>query len=535
MSIISNAGGVAARVGFKFQDHIAAMYVLEMLSDRRIKQVECETSDDIAILRSRRNADAIEYVQVKTTDGNSKWTLSEITNRPVKGQPTSLIEKSLLCDNGVADASFRLVTTRAPNSSLSILAQPIATRDPLGDIDRLATNLHTKYRTTTSRNGRDLGYWVRNTEWDVHSSSDAVMMRNLQSISRLAEERGANPTNSHTKEIYDDLLRIVEDAASAPRSNPRAKIITHDLATAWWLAKVGETQVRQRSTAKPYRTRGERFFVRVHEFREDANRRYASGYDAQYERRVWRGEKLARYLADWVPEVSLKASELPEIDQLNLRRKLEEGFRAIKADRALDENLLLGETLLHAVLRHFFASEPIACKIFHRSTSGDKLTKNAHIVHSSDGDQIWLGRTHLFDGTEWAEMLDRATSALDDALRTEILVEERDIILQLREPQHLLANSLEDALDRGSPIDVLLEVLCLPILIAYESAVLGAGHSADYQDKLKFEVEERANSLLAALPDNLVEVQVHVFLVPVLNLNALIEQFAALVGLDAVP
>ncbi|MBB2713318.1 dsDNA nuclease domain-containing protein [Rhizobium sophoriradicis] len=535
MPIISDAGGVAARVGFKFQDHIAAMYVLEMLSDRRIKQVECETSDDIAVLRSRRNGDAIDYVQVKTTDGNSKWSLTEIAHRPVKGQPTSLIEKSLLCDSGVLDATFRLVTSRAPNNALSILRQPIDTRDPLGDIERLATTLYTKYKNTISANGRDLGYWARNTQWEVHSSSDAVMMRNLQTLSSLAEEKGANPTNSHTKEIYNDLLRIVEDAASAPRSNPDAKVITNQLAAAWWLVKIEETQQRQRSTAKPYRTRGERFFIRVHEFREDASRRYASGYDAQYERRVWRGEKLARYLADWVPEVSLKASELPEIDQLNLRRKLEEGFRAIQADRSLDEHLLLGETLLHAVLRHFFASEPIACKIFHRSPTGDKLTKNAHIVHSSDGDQVWLGRTHLVQGTEWGEMLAHATSTLDDALRTEILVEERDIILQLREPQHLLANSLEDALDRGSPIDLLLEVLCLPILIAYESAVLGAGHSADYQQKLKLEVEERANSLLEALPDSLVEVQVHVFLVPVQNLNALIEQFAALVGLYAVP
>ncbi|NKN01140.1 HamA C-terminal domain-containing protein [Rhizobium leguminosarum] len=535
MPIISDAGGVAARVGFKFQDHIAAMYVLEMLSDRRIKQVECETSDDIAILRSRKSGEAVEYIQVKTTDGNSKWSLTEITHRSVKGQPTSLIEKSLLCDNGVPDATFRLITSRGPNSSLAILAQPVGARDPLGDIDRLATNLHTKYKTTISANGRDLAYWARNTQWEVHSSSDAVMMRNLQSISRLAEDRGANPTNSHTKEIYNDLLRIVGDAASAPRSNADAKVITHAVATAWWLGKVEETQNWQRSTAKPYRTRGEKFFIRVHEFREDVSRRYASGYDAQYERRVWRGEKLARYLADWVPEVSLKASELPEIDQLNLRRKLEEGFRAIQADRGLDEHLLLGETLLHAVLRHFFASEPIACKIFHRSPSGDKLTKNAHIVHSSDGDQIWLGRTHLFQGTKWDEMLDRATSDLDEALRTEILVEERDIILQLREPQHLLANSLEDALDRGSPIDVLLEVLCLPILIAYESAVLGAGHSTDYQEKLRLEVEERANSLLEALPDSLIEVQVHVFLVPVLELNVLIEQFATLVGLDAVP
>lgn len=534
MPNISDAGGVAARMGFKFQDHIAAMYVLEMISDRRIKKIECETSDDIAIVRSSTSGETIEYVQVKTTEGNSKWTLSEITRRVIKDQPTSLIEKSLLCDKGVADATFRLVTSRPPNTGLAVLSEPISQRDLLGDINTLATKLQGKFKKTESANGRDLAYWTRNTSWEVHSSSDGVSMKNLQTISRLAEEKGANPSNSHTKEIYNDLLRIVGEAAAAPRSTSDAKVIIRDAAVAWWSAKVAESQDRQRATAKPYRVRGDKFFVQVHEFREEVSRRYSSGYDAQFERRIWRGEQLARYLADWVPEVSLKASELPEIDQLNLRRKLEEGFRAIRADQTLDENLLLGETLLHAVLRHFFASEPIACKIFHRSPSGDKLTKNAHIVHSTDGDQIWLGRAYLFKGTEWDGFLERAITALNDVLRTEILVEERDVILQLREPQHLLANSLEDALDRGSPIDALLQVLCLPILIAYESTVLGSGHSADYQKKLTAEVETRAKSLLGALPDSVSEVQVHVFLVPVLNLDALTVEFARLVGLNAV-
>ncbi|MGO7175368.1 dsDNA nuclease domain-containing protein [Rhizobium ruizarguesonis] len=534
MPINSDAGGVAARVGFKFQDHIAAMYVLEMISDRRVRQVECETSDDIAVIRASPAGAAIEYIQVKTTDGNSKWTLKEITQRTVKGRPTSLIEKSLVCDKGVPDATFKLVTSRPPNSSLTILTKPIGDRDPLGEIASLATRLHDKYRTTTSENGRDLDYWVRNVRWEVHSSSDVVSMKNLQTISRLAEEKGANPTNSHTKEIYNELLRMVEDAASASRSNQSAKIIGHVTATEWWLAKIAESQDRQRNSAKPYRARGSKFFVQVHEFREDIARRYSSGYDAQYERRVWRGQQLARYLADWIPEVSLKASELPEIDQLNLRRKLEEGFRAIRADSTLDSNLLLGETLIHAVLRHFFASEPIACKIFHRSPTGDGVTRNAHIIHSPEGDQIWLGRSYLFQGTNWDEMLDQAMSVLAEAVRTEVLVEEREIILQLREPQHLLGNSLEDALDRGSPIDALLQVLCLPILIAYESAVLGGGHSSDYQAKLRDEIETRARSLLGALPPDLDEVQVHVFLVPVLDLNALAAQFADMVGIDAI-
>jgi hypothetical protein len=531
---VSDAGGVAARKGFKFQDHVAALFVLDMLGDLRIRQVECETSDDITIKRTRNGQNSIEYVQVKTTDGNSKWSLREITDRSVKSKPTSLIEKSLLCDNDILDASFRIVSSRAPNKALYPLMEPLALRDPLGDIAILANKLQAKYAKTKSPNGRDLDYWTRNTFWEVHPSSDFLEMKNLQAINRLAEDKGSNPTNSHVRSIYKELLEIVEKAASTSRLDPAAKTITQDQAGTWWSEKLAEVQERQRATAKPYRERGDKFFVQIHEFREETSRRYSSGYDAQFERRVWRGPQLARYLADWIPEVSLKASELSEIDQLNLRRKMEDGFKAIRADRNINGDLLLGETLLHAVMRHFFVSEPIACKLFHRSPSGDGVTKNAHIVHTPNGDQLWLGRCFLFRGSQSSEMLMSAMDALADALQTEVLKEERNVILQLREPQHLMANNLDDALDRGAPIDALIEVLCLPILIAYESTVINGGHAVDYQVKLQAEAEATAAALIAALPNTLFEVQVHIFLVPVLNIDELTTDFAKLVGIDAI-
>jgi hypothetical protein len=42
----SDAGGVAARQGFKYQDHVAAFFVLAMIDDERLLRVECESADD---------------------------------------------------------------------------------------------------------------------------------------------------------------------------------------------------------------------------------------------------------------------------------------------------------------------------------------------------------------------------------------------------------------------------------------------------------------------------------------------------------
>ncbi|KRQ12307.1 hypothetical protein AOQ73_04150 [Bradyrhizobium pachyrhizi] len=118
MDDISDAGGVAARIGFKYQDHVAASFVLEMIGDPRIVQVECETSDDITRILRFEGREFPEYVQVKTTDRDKNWTATEIASRANKNAPTSLIEKSLLADKHGPGARFRIVTRRSVNASL---------------------------------------------------------------------------------------------------------------------------------------------------------------------------------------------------------------------------------------------------------------------------------------------------------------------------------------------------------------------------------------------------------------------------------
>jgi len=65
----SDAGGVAGRVGYNYQAHDAAGFVLEMISDPELLQVECETAVDVTLRWQRNGRSEIEYVQVKTTDG----------------------------------------------------------------------------------------------------------------------------------------------------------------------------------------------------------------------------------------------------------------------------------------------------------------------------------------------------------------------------------------------------------------------------------------------------------------------------------
>ncbi|WP_122558977.1 dsDNA nuclease domain-containing protein, partial [Pseudomonas viridiflava] len=57
----NDAGGVAAKHGFIFQDCVAAYYVTQMLRDKTIQRVRCEVTDDIDVVFD----DFVEFVQVK--------------------------------------------------------------------------------------------------------------------------------------------------------------------------------------------------------------------------------------------------------------------------------------------------------------------------------------------------------------------------------------------------------------------------------------------------------------------------------------
>jgi hypothetical protein len=139
----------------------------------------------------------------------------------------------------------------------------------------------------------------------------------------------------------------------------------------------------------------------------------------------------------------------------------------------------------------------------------------AHIRHAPNGDELWLGRAELISTTDLGALTVSIDAALTNALSPAVLSEERQIILQLREPQHLTANTLEEALATGAPVDTLIKALCLPLLFVY-----------DYQKKLVGEIEDLYDAVKDAIPADISEVRVHVFLVPVESFSTLTQAFS---------
>lgn len=526
----SDAGGVAARQGFKYQDHVAAMFILKMIEDSRISRVECETADDILLAWKNGTAEVPEYVQVKTTEGDRKWSQSEILARTRAKAPTSLVEKSLLCDVAATDALFRIVSRRDVNKGLACLKLALTNRHRATAAEELGKRFGGKWNTKSSA-GRDLAYWTKNAIWQVTGDAEALAAMNHKVITILAEQCGTNPTASHVKQIYDDLLRIVSEAAEASRAdNPDKKLIGRDAAVGWWQDHLQQTDAAQKRYSKPYRARMEPFFTELHSLTESDIRRALSSFDARFENKKWRSLQLADHLAEWLPEIALKASDLVSIQHLQLRKKTKDAVQAIKRQRAVAVDQLMAETMLHALIRQTLESEPIACKIFCQSSTGLKSFGSAHIVHSIDGDTLWLGRTVVATASTHEDVINKTIAELEQVLQADFLKEERETILTLREPQHLLPTSLEGALSRNAPIDDLIDALCIPVLIGYDSQVLGNGYSHGYQKKLVDEVLAAYESFKPRLPDALRAVKVHVFLIPIECVKTLAGLFSALVA-----
>ena len=525
----SDAGAVSARHGFKYQDHIAAKHFIEMLTSSKCVRMECETADDILVVWQDEGHVLNEYIQVKTTEDDSKkWTIKELTDRSNENTPSSVAEASLLCDKYKAKAKFRVVTLRAVHKSLLPLTIPFSKRTIQCDVDKLAVSIFNKKKKTKSENGNNLEFWAKNTFWEVTGDKASVEAKNLIALNEVCDRYGAIPDHAQLKNLYSQILKWVDEAAEASRrTTPQEKIIERATAEKWFREQTASIIATRSQFSKPYRKATPNFFTVLTTLSEEDIKRSLSSYDAEFELKKWRSQKLAEYLVQWLPEISLKASEIVSSDQFSWDNKFSSAITQITADTSLDYLTIMSETLLHAIIRSFFDSEPIACKIFSGSTAGIRHFGNAHIVHSKGGDELWLGRSSVIAAQSLSDICKQIVHDLKRLLHPDIFLKEKEIIVSLREPQHLLPTDLEAAFDRGVSFDRLLDHICIPILIGYDSSVLKNGFTNNYKEALIHEIAEGYEALKGMLPSEVDDysVKIHAIAVPIECTATLLKQF----------
>lgn len=515
-ALANDAGGVAGRIGYDFQAHVAAGFVLDMIADPELLQVECETADDVTLRWERGGRQEIEYVQVKTTDGNSKWGIQELTARDKSKFGSSLMEKSLACDAFPGNPLFRFVSTRDVRGELVLFKARRPSRpNPDPRFAKLVGSFGAKHKTYKSPQGRTTADWAASMLWDVEGNEKALEAKNVLKLLRLAEDSGERPSSQLAEEAYDDLLKRVTAASKASRvTEPQAKSIPRRDAWTWWRSWLSKMGTAGQRSLKVYNATPDEFFVKIVDVDEAHLKRSCQAFDAEFDGGAWRRDELAAYLVDWLPDITLPPKVLASFSHNEARALTKRALDAFKASGSFAIDRLLAELMLNAILRHYRRSEPISCKLFTKS-AGVVHSNSAHIVHAADTDEIWLGQARLAATTSHEGIVSEVISQIEETFERDVLKREREVIVQLRDPNHLKATNIERSFSKNAKLDDFLRVLRVPILIAYDSGVISAGGQPGYVTELIAEVTVSYERIKRQLPNKLRDVQVHVFLVPV--------------------
>jgi len=529
----SNNGGPAARQGFKYQDHVAASFILKMLADTSYVQVECETADDIVAVYYQGDTLINEYIQVKTTEDDKKWNIDQSTKLDDGKPDTSLFQKSLLCDKRPGDARFRIVSKRDVANVLRCFTVELGKRVLPDEATSRGSKLAKKFPKTLSDQKRDFNYWADNFVWQVCGAMGSMEAVNMKLLFELAEQQGMRPNHSQCKNIYSEFLEWADEAATANVITESAnKIITREQAYDRLEALFQAAERDTASYAKPYLTKPEPFLAEFHSTSEANVVRSLAGFDVQYDFEEWRCHEFAEHLVQWLPEFCLRASEIANFQVHHSREVLAKSVGKINTT-SLPRERFLAEVILHSILRSKHSSQPIACKVFFEQQGKLSEFGNAHVVQERGRpDELWLGLSRMIFTGKMDDSLDEICNVLDDTISKTALISERNIIVTLREPQHHrpTAEKFNAALSRNGRAEDLLKVLCFPVLLAYDSNTLAGGYLAQYITNLKAEVTEHYTTLTRKLTPKIDQVRLVVYLVPIQNTVELIAEFDSICG-----
>lgn len=234
-------GGPIARIGFSYQDEIAIGFCLDMLAEPSLIKIQCESHDDLVLIRSVNDARVAEFVQVKAGEPEKLWSVADLCRREGSALGTSIFETSLARDRCSEKSLFRLVTSRPVVNALKPLTYPLGAPGR-ESVDKtlvdLLTGIEKSCPNAKSDKGNASAFWVANCVWDVRHDQTSVERANLLKVLRLSalEQRDLLPEQA---EILLTELREKVKVAGLARWKPDRdrKVITRDSIREWWTVR----------------------------------------------------------------------------------------------------------------------------------------------------------------------------------------------------------------------------------------------------------------------------------------------------------
>lgn len=531
----SDSGGVGAKKGFFYQDLAAAYYLTKMLIDKTLKYVRCEVTDDIDLVYDKH----IEYIQVKTTDNDSKWTITELCKTENATKTDSIIHKSLSCDNNPDYISkFKILSPREVNSSLQYLRVSINKRDHKEGRDKLFRSLSTKVKNKSSK-GNDIGYWIDNTWWEVIPSKNELELMILRNIRVAAQDRDVFLTDRHERAILQSVVYALTDKSALSRKlniSDDKSYLRKDFIS-WFWDEVEYASKDDTHFLKVYPQKLDKVDYILHEynsyFKNDSSQNLIGKLFYQdYELFRYRFKYVVDGVYNWLPEVLLSPEELSNINGINFQEKVD----LLKRRMALKEKevpSLIPRVTLHSIIRKSFLSQPIYSASLYVDSSNERITiyDNVHIViNNDDPDELWVGFSEILIDNDFSTTIAKLKcDFIDNFLNN--FQNHKKVILDVKRNNFLLKHDVDLYLNGTSSIDRLFNIIHFAIFVGYktENQPLEFDESEDeeYFTQLIDEVKAHFEMLVSEIVTEKVyrKINLHFYLYPIPCVETLIKEF----------
>jgi hypothetical protein len=222
---------------------------------------------------------------------------------------------------------------------------------------------------------------------------------------------------------------------------------------------------------------------------------------AGFERGHWRNDQLADHVMEWLPEFALDYSELSEISHANALRMTKKAAKIVYQTEKYGLRGEFGEVLLHIAIRQVYETLPAVSKIYYKSAVNETVKgfDAVHVVKRGDDLELWIGETKFY------EKLSRAiydvSKEIADHLETDYLRSEFILIKNKIDIMWPEAEELKSLLHENTSLDEVFKRVCIPILLTYDSDVVGKSHVCDdeYKESIKNELMSAYLSLRSKL------------------------------------
>ncbi len=535
----SNAGGVAAKLGFLYQDCAAALFVTEMLLDKTIQAVRCEVTDDIDILYKTYT----EFVQVKTSD-KPRWSISHVVERTRGAQrklipESSIIHKSMKCAFGPIDlCKFRILSPRDTKAPLDYLEISRTKRQHGMDRDELICVLEDKMQHYSTPTGLSISQWVDSCWWQIIPSMREMELTGMKNIRNAAfelygvilstdsmvEAIWINILTTMTKKSALDRRVYIEDDKTYYRSNFldwfKSEVLYLDKGNAY-----NKVYIHRKSPS---------VLVQFKEpFHSPSAYRNGLTLYQRYQLGQYRYQHIVDQVCQWLDEILLRPSEIADFNSSTTAEK----YRLLRSRLACnykDLEEFLGKVLLHSTIRQRHNSQPIPATLYLDVGNDVKIYENVHIVQrSSDGDELWLGVSKITSGKTVSQIL----TDLRDALYNDIIRDfdgVREKILDIKEDSYLLKHDIDEILDTSNSFDEHMERFRFVIFFGYESELLTIPETKGHEDNLYSEANKLFLSFISDLKTNEIfsNLNIELYLYPAPSFSTLCSLLEKKIGED---